>query len=401
MQSLRRCSIILFVSILFSACKESLPTDGNDVQLTVNTSELIIAQNYDGYVWVTGGIGPLQVTGNSDTAIVAATISSTEVFKGVRGTSVRLRGRKLGTCSVTFQDSAKKASVVVSVTVAVMALSPNSVTYQERGSVSIFIQGGIAPYSIVQNTNSMVAEGMISGSYLYINMYTPGSAVITVQDSRSPANSASISVTVTKKPVFTTPGIVSFSSSLGEFSVNGIYVEPAPPAPPTDEGAGGWLHGSPEYMKEVEFYAYKKKENGIYDVFYVLFDKLHFSAGTLGISTRRHIPDTVYVTFIQNSNLNTGTFDRQVLTTGTVVLSAFSEQSVSGTFSGSGPLIQNQLPVPGQYFSIQNGSFTVPLIPEDYSSMTPANAEQLKIENYVRQVLRNERSNRWTERKGK
>ena len=213
-----------------------------------------------------------------------------------------------------------------------------------------------------------------------------GSTSVVVKDNATPPNKVTISITVIPKTVFTTAGKISFSSNKGDFSVNGIFAENFITAAANSEGAGGQiiieLSSSFGYI-----IGYKKKSQNIIDIVSIVFVKKTLSQGTLAIDSSRNLGyDTAVVSIAFGADLNSQTPDSYVLHTGSLTFSVLNTQKATGTFSGAGTLIRNNVPVAGNTVSVTNGMFDVPLLVEDFG-LANKSAEQERILGFAKKLI--------------
>jgi len=388
-------SLFLVLLLLSISCKESQPTETQKPGLTTQTPQIIVAKNYDRYITVIGGEGQLHVKNMTDTSIARVTFNYIEYVDGTAIRSIRITGTELGYTMITLQDSSRKAEVTITVTVSAMALNTETVTIEERQNYYLQIYGGKPPYSVIENTNPSIASASITALTIGGEGFTPGNTVVKIKDSDPMGNSATLYISVTPKPVFTTPGTVSFSSNIGAFSVNGIVVEYIADAPSNAEGAGGIMQGYGKQYIECEFIAYKKKSTNIVDFMAIHFHKTGIGIGTLPVSTRSGRIDSAYIWFVFNGDLNSPTADIQKFSTGALTITAFNEKEISGTFQGSGQLVKDLVPVTGQNFSVADGSFRMPILLEDFVPSAGNTDERKRVEAFVKRVLKNQQTEHW------
>lgn len=377
--------LAVFLALLTISCNKSNPVTPGKQQLTISENPVTVALNSPRTIFVSGGTGPCSVKSISDSSVVSASIVS---YSSLIGNYLTLTGRKTGSAAIVLQDSARTAEAEVTVTVAEMAASPSGVTVQVGRTANVTIQGGSYPYAIDQNTNAAVATVTFTDYSFNILGVAPGSTSLVVKDNASPARKVTISITVIPRVTFTTPGKMSFSSTVGDFAANGIMVDDInnlPTLPANSEGAGGTFLSiyaptdNSIYTPTINLVAivgFKKHSQNIADVAAVIFTKSSLDRGVLVIaSSQSSGPDTALVEFVLNGDLNSQTADTYLLSTGTLILTTLSTQKTTGTFSGSAILLRNNIPVAGSSATVTGGAFDVPLLADYGGYRAPSFAD--------------------------
>jgi hypothetical protein len=380
--------VIIILAIFSFSCEESNPVENGKSQLTASENPVTVAVSWQKYITISGGQGPCSIKSISDSSVVNASIDR---FSYPYGRSLSLLGTAIGTAIIVVQDSAQTAEIQISVTVAAIAASPSNVTVQVQGSKYVSLQGGTYPYAIDQPANSVFANANLSGSSLYIEGVAPGSTTLVVRDNANPPNKVTISITVIPKPVLTTPGKISFTSSAGGFSANGIlrdYPNDLIAQPANSEGAGGTIYISSPGTNIGIIVGYKKHSQNIVDVVAIVFAKSNLSQGVLPIDSSRVLfgIDTASVEFVFGGDLNSQTADMYLMNSGILTFTALSAQKATGTFSGAATLIRNDSPVVGSNATVTNGTFDVPLL-QDNPELTAQNLEQQRIIRFVQKMI--------------
>jgi hypothetical protein len=378
---------VLILSLFILSCKDSQTTEPAGSRLTATETSVTVARNFHRYISIRGGVGPLRLKSMTDSSVVEVkSFGAIEIVNGVQWQSVLLYGTNLGSTSLTLQDSAKTTELTLVIIVSVMAAERSSITIQENLSTSVYIYGGIQPFVIDQPANEAIASVSVASGYISISAISPGNTSVIIRDSDSPAHKAAIGIAVTPTPKLITAGQLSFQSNAGNLNVNGIAGSSFIRASAGTEGAGGELQGSPMGLNECEIIAYKKKSLNIVDVMVIDFIKVKTSAGTLPVSGRSGRIDSSYVWFVINGDLSSPTADIQRLSSGSVVISSFTTERISGSFSGTGKLMKNLVVVTGTPLSVTDGSFSVPLLLEDYGGDAAENAEQRAVKQFVQRI---------------
>jgi hypothetical protein len=380
--------VIVVLAIFLFSCEKSNPVVNGKPPLTASENPVTVAVSWQKYITISGGQGPCSVKSVSDSSVVNASIDR---FSYPYGRTLNLLGTAIGTAIIVVQDSAQTAEIQISVTVATIAASPSNVTVQVQGSKYVSLQGGTYPYAIDQPANSGLANVNVSGSSLYIEGVAPGSTTLVVRDNANPPNKVTISITVIPKPVLTIPGKISFNSSAGGFSANGILpdnLDNIAALPSNSEGAGGSIYISSPGTNIGIIVGYKKHSQNIFDIVEIVFLKSNLSQGVLSIASSAgpNGVDTALVEFVFGGDLSSQTAGMYLMHSGTVTFTALSAQKATGTFSGAATLMRNDSPVAGSNTTVTNGSFDVPLL-QDNMELTTQNIEQKRIIRFVQKMI--------------
>jgi len=366
-------SAMLFLTSCDTA--DTVSASGGTDLLTASSTSVSVLVGSGKSVTISGGKMPYSVKSNSDTTKVGATIS---------GSVLTLSGRAAGSATIVVKDSAGTATVSLSVTVATMIASPNTVSVVKGSNTSVTISGGTSPYSIQTAPDAAVATASISGSTVTINGVAAGSTSVTVKDNSASAKTVIIPITVTATGGsgggggFTTAGSVSFSSNVSNFSANGIYDSVAT----TGSGAGGFSSNSSGQYSLVIF-GYKYNSSTSVDLTMLIF----FDSAPIGTGTYVYPPTTskfVSILFMPGVNPNSETSSAYQLTTSaTASISAITASNATGTFSGNGTFMSNGVVDPSKTISVTGGTFNVPVIAGDGPGKTDS-----RIEALVKDVIR-------------
>jgi hypothetical protein len=219
------------------------------------------------------------------------------------------------------------------------------------------ISGGTEPYSIMENSNSSVANAQMSVRELQVTAVSIGSTTIKVKDSSSPAKTVTVTVTVKNSYSSGTAGAVSFTSNRGNYSVNGvgefgIY--------PPVSGAGAL---AVQDFESLMIFAYKVNSTTNLDI--VL---MGFESNTSDYSGTFYYPASgkiVYVSYFPGANPADSTFLQSgFLLNGssTATMESITSSSMKGTFSGNGYYFSNGASNTSIGINLTNGSFNVPII---------------------------------------
>lgn len=375
--------IILSIAFISSSCTDS-STEPNKPVLTPLETSVTMAKGSYHWLTIKGGIGPIRVKSISDSSIVSNVIITLPwQYKGQPMNDVEFYGKKLGSTAITFIDSAGTATVTVPVTVTMMSFEHANVSVREGSTTSLFIQGGTAPFVIVGPPSDGIASYQMSGSFVTVTALSAGTTILTVRDSAAPSNSASVTITVTPKLVFTSPGKMSFTSNMGEFTADGIYVESGN-GPVSGQGAGGFLQGEEGYFINCTIIAYRFSSPQSTDVVFLDFTRKDFGPASLAFGRTSQRIDSAQMVFFLGINPASSTMDMQYLTAGTMNVSAFTQSQAAGTFSGYGVMRKNGITGTVGSLTVSNGSFSVPLVLEDFGTAVPLSAHQQQVQELVR-----------------
>jgi len=158
--------------------------------LTVNPRNIVTNINNPMSATISGGQEPyfMQIGPSENTAIA--------VFSG---TNLVVSGIAPGQTSLVIKDSSTPAKmVIVQITISngtTDLIIPN-VTTKIGETTNTAIYGGTAPYNILTQLNSLIANVQISSTNLSVTGITEGQTTIIVQDSSTPQKVASVQITV-------------------------------------------------------------------------------------------------------------------------------------------------------------------------------------------------------------
>lgn len=373
------------LTVLVLSCEKDNPAGSGKQPLTASENPVMLTVSGSRTVTISGGQGPCSVKSISDSSIVDASVYN---YSG--GDMLMLWGMAIGTASVVVQDSAQAAEVEISITVAIMAASPSNISLQVGSTQYVSIAGGTQPYAIASLQDTTVASVYLGTSYVLITGVSPGSTSLVVKDNASPANTVTISITVTPKPSFTTAGNISFSSDAGNFSANGIVPEMFPDVrtlPVNSEGAGGEFYLQSASNNYGVIIGYRKQNQTTADIIEILFAKSTLGRGQVSIDTLEIIEnDKANVVFVIGGDLNSQNPDMYAMHSGTMTFTTLTSKRATGTFSGTATLIRNNVAVSGHNISVTNGTFDVPLL-EDIQN-TISNGKRQQMSAYAEKMFK-------------
>lgn len=385
---LRSIPLLLLILLSFSCDQSTDPSNSSGPQLTASVTSITIAASFTRTVSISGGKGRYFIKSNSDSSVVSVNFPSDGLTNNMGIQYAVFQGLKIGSSTVIIQDSAKSAEVKISVTVAAMASSPNSVEVRVGRAVFVSVQGGTMPMSILSAPNPAYVDVELStsGSF-YVNGRAEGSTSITLKDNANPAHTVTVPITVTPQPKFTAPGKISFTSGAGIFDVNGIAATNILTAPANSEGAGGWKYLNSWRGDMINVIGYKKKTANIIDVISMMYFSGPGSPGTIPIGSEMiGTENTASVLFVIDGDLNASEEDVYVMTSGSMTVNEWSAQSSKGTFYGSAVLTRGEIVNPAVMVTLSNGAFDVPLI-TDYLSVPRPTEKDQRLENFLGKIM--------------
>ncbi len=378
---------VLMLAVISFSCNESstTPSAPQAPVLSVRETNVSVALNYSRTISITGGNGIYHVKSVTDSSIVSLMFNYYYTQDGVQYGSAYLIPKKLGVTAVTIEDSAKRAEVKITITVSIMATDPTSMKIRAGNGGSINIMGGTMPYYILNAPNPSVATVQLSSNYVYVTAVTAGSTSVTFQDNANPTpHSVTVPIEVTPIPQFTTAGKVSFNSTKGDFSSNGIASQDIAPLPANSEGAGCWIYTYTPSESFIQLVAYRKKTMDLVDVISITFDKVGISPGTLPIDTTYKL-NTASVIVVFDGNLRSQTVDMYRLTSGSVDITMLNSQYAKGTFSGNAVMIREHTVFPALTNVLTNGLFDVPVLVDTYNMIDQPSPDK-EVMNIVRKM---------------
>ncbi len=219
------------------------------------------------------------------------------------------------------------------------------------------ISGGSEPYTVMENSNSSVANAQISVRELMITALSIGSTSVKVKDSSSPAKTVTVNVTVKTSYSSGTAGAVSLTSNRGNFSVNGvgefgIY--------PPVSGAGALAM---QDFESLMLFAYKVNSPTSLDIVLIGFE-----SNTSDYSGTFYYPASgkiVYISYFTGANPTDTTFLQSgflLNASSTATMESITSTSMKGTFSGNGYYFSNGAYNTAVGINVTNGAFNVPIV---------------------------------------
>ncbi len=251
------------------------------------------------------------------------------------------------------------------------------------------ITGGTTPYSILTSPNPGVASASISGSVLTVTGVGNGNTYVLVKDNSGPYKTAWINISVHQ--IFTSPGSLSFTSTVGNFSATGIFDNASDSMPTNSQGAGGYFSSNVlGPFAALQVVGYFKNSSTNWDIAVVMYmDSANVSTGTFSFLTGEGPIKRAEFLYVKGWNpsdtsgdpFNNGNY---VLVTGSASLSSFTGTSAQGTFSGTGSWYTQNIPDPTKPITLTNGNFTTPVI----SGSILKSPEQKAIEKLLHRLSR-------------
>lgn len=234
----------------------------------------------------------------------------------------------------------------------VLSASSTEVTILNGTRSKVVISNGTSPYSITQNSNPTVATVTLSGAEVQIEGITAGATMITVKDGSSPAKSITITATVVTSVSLTSPGSMSFSSTGGDFSADGILTL-AQDSPPVSGQAAGAL----QKFGSTSVVAYRV--NSPTNIELVEMDLIYATSLITGTYSYPSGGNTVQMIYAKNINPQNSNEKPKIyiFMSATAVVTSATATAVAGTFSGIGTNIATT----SDQITVTNGTFSVPV----------------------------------------
>ena len=183
-----------------SACATLYVTvsGSNNSYLTLSPSTLNITSAQSGYVYISGGNGSYYISSNSNPSVATASISGNQIY---------VTGLVGGTTNMTVcsNNSSQCATLYVNINgsncyysnCGSLNLSQTSVSLTAGQNTNVTVYGNNGGYLYLSNnSNSSVVSASISGSVIYLNALSAGSATLTICQNSS-SQCAYLYVTVT------------------------------------------------------------------------------------------------------------------------------------------------------------------------------------------------------------
>lgn len=353
--------------------------------LHVSPENIYVPQGGSMQATINGGKTPYSIQVAPNSSIATASIA---------GNMLTVSGVAVGSTSLVVKDNAVPVQTVmvnIFVTTGSGGLNANpghlSLTVGEQKTSTI--SGGTTPYSILTFPDPAVASASISGSLLTVTGVGNGGTYITVKDNSAPYKTAWINIDVHQ--IFTTPGSLSFSSTAGNFSANGIFDNSGDSLPVNTQGAGGFYSNGLGPFAALQVVGYVKNSSTSWDIaVVVIIDSANVVPGTYPFLTATGPAKRAEFLYIKGWDLsdttggnpfNNGSY---MLDTGTVSLTSFTGTSAQGTFSGTGAWYAQGIPDPTKPITLTNGTFTVPVI----KGFLLSSSEERAIEKLIHRLNR-------------
>jgi hypothetical protein len=339
---------------------------------------------------ISGGMTPYKIEHFPMSSIATASLN---------GDVVTIAGIGVGNTSVGINDNSippNYVEVYISVMGGPGGLIASSTFFDLEPGISktAVISGGTTPYSIQIAPDPMVATASISGSTVTINGIGGGNTYFVVKDNSSPFKSVTIDVRV--KVPFTSPGNLAFTSTVNNFSANGIFLN-SDSLPSNTQGVGGWYMVRPTDGNRASFLiiGYYKNSDISWDIIMIdVQDSLSVKSGSYSFLIDPMIMKRAMCRYVAGWNPNIGTGDDPFnhgyrLTSGSLNISALTANNGQGIFNGSGVFVNNEVPDPTKPITITNGTFNVPIV-----SGEPLNANDQRTVNRLMRMAAQKYSRR-------
>lgn len=334
---------------------------------------------------INGGKTPYSIQNAPNGSIATASIA---------GNLLTVNGISVGSTSLVVKDNSVPAltamvSIMVSTGGGGLAANPSYVSMTVSEQKTSTISGGTTPYSISAAPDPTIASASISGSLLTVTGVGGGNTYVIVKDNSIPFKTAWININV--RQVFTTAGSLSFTSTVGNFSANGIFDNATDSMPTNSQGAGGFYAHNVGPYAMLQMIGYVKNSPTSWDIVAVVFmDSVDVTAGTFPFWTGDGPSKRAELLYVKgwnpsdSSNGNPFDVGNYALVTGNGSLSSFTGTSAQGTFSGTGSWFAQGIADPTKPITLTNGTFTVPVV----SGNMLKSPEQKALAKLVHQLVR-------------
>lgn len=353
--------------------------------LQVSPNNIYVPQGGSMQATINGGKTPYSIQAAPNGSIATASIA---------GNLLTVNGVTPGSTSLVVKDNSIPVQTVmvnIFVTTGSGGLTANpdhlSLTISEQKTSTI--SGGTTPYSILTFPDPAVASASISGSVLTVTGVGGGNAYIVVKDNSSPYKTSVINIDVHQ--IFTTPGSLSFTSTVGNLSANGIFDNASDSMPTNTQGAGGFFSHDLGPFAALQVVGYVKNSSTNWDIAVVMYmDSANIATDTYSYLTGPGPIKRAEFLYVKGWNPSDTTGDSPfdngsyMLVTGSASLSSFTGTSAQGTFSGTGSWYAQDIPDPTKPITLTNGTFTVPVI----SGSILSSSDQRAIEKLVHRLNR-------------
>lgn len=353
--------------------------------LQVSPNNIYVMQGGSIQATVSGGKTPYDIQVGPNNSIATASLA---------GNLLTVHGVTIGSTSLVVKDNsipAMTATVNIFVTTGSGGLTatPDYLSLLISEQKTSTISGGTTPYSILTFPDPAVASASISGSVLTVTGIGGGNTHVVVKDNSAPYKTAWINIRV--RQIFTTAGSLSFSSTVGNFSANGIFDNASDSMPTNTQGAGGFYAHNLGPYATLQIVGYVKNSSTNWDVAIVAFlDSINIVTATYPFLTDVGPIQRAEFLYVKGWNPSDTTGDDPfnngcyMLATGSASLSSFTETSAQGTFSGTGTWYVLNIPDPTKPITLTNGTFAVPVI----SGSITTSADQKAIEKLRHRISR-------------
>lgn len=361
---------------------------GGTQGLTATPSYLYLQLGTDGFSTITGGKTPYTISVLPDTTKAIAQLS---------GNTLKVKAVGIGTTSITIKDNSVPPQTV-QIWVNVMSgpgglnANPNYVSVKVNDKKSSTISGGNGVYAISVQPNSAIATAVLNGSTLTITGVGAGQTKMEIKDGSAPSKTVTVYIEV--RQVFTTPGTLSFSSTVKNFSASGIF-DTGDSLPKNTSGAGAMIF-SDGMNRLIQVIGYTANTSTNFDVAMVVFN--YDSINSSGIYPFKRFSDTMQVNkgtaqfiFVAGIDVNDTTkvfLKGYTLNTGDARITSMNETSIKGTFSGSGYLVNGGVLDMTKPITVSNGMFDTPTINQGIATNNPVHNSIVKIAKRVSAILR-------------
>jgi hypothetical protein len=338
---------------------------GGGSGLTANPPSVQLLQGTNTHTIISGGTPPYWVQLPPDPMIASAFLS---------GNDLSIYGNNVGSTFVEIKD-ASSPSKTVAVWIYVdwgmngLSMNPMNMSIEPGNVATSTVGGGTGQYRFIVQPDSSVASAFLSGATITVTGINSGKTFLIIGDQSTPMKTGRLEIQVRTK--FTTPGTLSFLSTVKNFSANGILdINDGPPSNSSGAGAMKYSDGG---INIVQVIGYNANSSTSYDVaFLMIVDPTAISTSMYNFKPMR--TDSVVAIksagffFFQNINPNDtiNIFDigQYVLNTGSLAVSAVAANSIQGSYNGTGALMNGLTGIldPTKPITVSSGTFNTPML---------------------------------------
>ena len=390
----RLMTILTIVSCgMFIACSNSgTGSSPYTVRLIIEQNPAAVALGSYGSIHIAGGVGPLSVQSVEDTSIIMTYMSRSWFPVEAPYHILSLYGKKEGSTKIVIRDSAGTAQEVLYISVVPLVSYPATMTMRTGWYQSVYLGGGIRPYTVARVPDATVASIDTNYSSFTVIGVGPGRTSLVLQDASTPPHTVTVPIIVLPALEFTEPGSMTFRTMTESIAIVGPYRYDFRNDIARD-GAGAFFTPVSFHQSSNSLYidAVRLRQNGHYDMVSFYCTPARYSGpqsfafsdpeiglvnGLLGwLAIDVDPTDTVMNTFYSFSS-------------GQVIFTVMDPQRVTGTFTGSCSRYTREGDVTQNAVMVLDGTFDVPVLTDPLKTLegnntVPMTAPSEKIHSLI------------------